>query len=69
MLNDSLFHDDCGGSLSIWAGEIHCATCGHIPLDLQPDNDLMEITDFLPNLIEAGIIAETDFHGMALKQI
>jgi hypothetical protein len=68
MSNDSLFHGDCRGSLSIWAGEIHCVNCGHIPLDVRPEIDSTEIAAFLPNLIEAGIIASTDFHGMALKQ-
>jgi hypothetical protein len=69
MTNKSFFHSECGGNLSLWAGLIYCGNCGHIPVDLPPEIDFTEITDFLPYLIEAGIIAESDFHGMALKQI
>lgn len=68
MSNDTFFHADCGGRLSIWAGMIYCE-CGHVPLDVNPDMDSTEITDFLPYLIQAGIIAQSDFQGMVLKQI
>ena len=69
MTSKSFFHADCGESLSLWGGFVYCARCGHLPLNVNPEIDSTEITDFLPYLIEAGIIAESDFHGIALKQI
>jgi hypothetical protein len=69
MSNDSYSHADCGGSLSLWADLIYCTNCGHIPVDLASDMASTDITEFLPCLIEAGIIAATDLHGISLKQI
>ncbi|MFI5304439.1 MAG: hypothetical protein ACHQYP_06540 [Nitrospiria bacterium] len=69
MTYKSFFHSDCGGKLSLWAGLIYCNNCGHIPIDLPPEIDFTDITVFLPHLIEGGIIAKSDFHGIIRKQI
>jgi hypothetical protein len=69
MTTSSFFHSECGTELSLWSDLIYCENCGHIPVDLPSEIDSTEITDFLPCLIEADIIAKTDFHGMGIKQI
>jgi hypothetical protein len=70
MTNTLFFHSECGGRLSLWADLIYCANCGgSIPVDLPPEMESTDIIEFLPCLMEADIIAITDFHGMALKQI
>jgi len=66
MTNSSILHSECGRELSLWADLIYSETCGHIPIHLTSET---EITDFLPCLIEADIIAKTDFQGIALNQI